>query len=80
MKKYILIALTLAYSAMLFVSCDDSILDRPDQTKFTDDKFWRSESDLRLYSNEFYPQYFTGYNSSYSTPWAMLRGYALVIT
>lgn len=76
MKKYILIALTLAYSAMLFVSCDDSILDRPDQTKFTDDKFWRSESDLRLYSNEFYPQYFTGYNSSFSTPWAMLRGYA----
>lgn len=74
MKKYILAFM--AMTTLFFSSCDEGVLERPQLTKFTDTNFWRNESDLRLYCNEFYPQYFTGYGSGFSTPWVMLRGYA----
>lgn len=74
MKKYILALV--AVTALVFSSCNDNVLDRPQLTKFTDGNYWRNESDLRLYCNEFYPQYFSGYGTGWSTPWAMLRGYA----
>ena len=47
MKKYIYTLLSLAVFSMM--SCDD-ILDRPQMTKANDEKFWRNETDFRLYA------------------------------
>lgn len=54
--------------------CDD-ILDRPQLTKPTDDNYWRNETDVRLHANDYYPNYFVGYNSGWGTAYTPLRGY-----
>ena len=60
---------------LLLSSCSDSFLDRPPLTKFEDQNYWRNENDLRMYANEFYPQFFNGYNSGWAASWTPLRGY-----
>ena len=72
MKKYILNILAIA--TFIFAGCND-VLDRPEKTKPTDDSFWKNEADLRLYTNDYYPQYFVGYNSGWAVQYAPLRGY-----
>lgn len=73
MKKihYILVA-----SALLFSGCKD-LLDRPELTKVTDTEatFWRNDNDLRLYANDFYANYFVGYNTGYAVDYTPLQGY-----
>src|SRR5690606_28047008 len=59
-------------SSLLFFGCTD-LLERPTLTRNVDDNFWRSEIDLRLYANEFYEQYFVGYNSGWGTDFAPVR-------
>src|SRR5690606_29647768 len=49
--------------------------DRPDKTKVIDKDFWRNEADVRLYANDFYLNYFVGYNTFYGTAYAPLVGY-----
>ena len=61
--------------SLILLSCNDKLLDRPQLTKFEDENFWRNENDLRMYANEFYPQFFNGYNSGWAVSWAPLRGY-----
>lgn len=58
------------------MSCD-SLLDRPELTKITDSEgnYWRNENDLRLFANDFYPNYFVGYNTAFGTAYAPLTGY-----
>lgn len=73
MKKYIFALLSVA--ALSLAGCSDSVLDRPQLTKPVDNNYWRNESDVRLYVNDFYPNYFVGYNSSWGTAYAPLRGY-----
>jgi hypothetical protein len=68
--KYALIA-----ASTLFVACDADVLDRPELTKVNDGNYWRNETDLRLYANSFYENYFVGYNSSYGTAYTPLTGY-----
>lgn len=74
MKKYILTIL--AAVAFVFSGCD-SFLDRPQLDKVEDNgsSFWRNEADFRTYSVEFYPWFFTGYNTSYALNYTPLRGY-----
>lgn len=55
-------------------SCDD-ILERPQLTSPTDENFWTSEDKLRLYANEFYERFFTGYNVKNSIQYAPHLGY-----
>jgi len=55
-------------------SCSD-VLDRPQLNDMNDDTYWRNESDLRLFSNGFYINYFVGYNSGWGTAYTPLRGY-----
>src|SRR5690606_4912172 len=50
-------------------------LDRPPLTEPTDDNFWRNETDIRLFANDFYPQYFVGYNSAWGVDYTPVRGY-----
>jgi len=63
-------------ASLFFVSCNKDVLDRPPLTEVIDGpNFWRNESDVRLYANAFYPQYFVGYNSSFTADYAPVRGY-----
>jgi len=75
MKKIIFILLV--GLVLAFPACNDDVLDRPTKTSYVDDPgaFWRNESDLRMYCNEFYPLYFPGYSSGWGVDWAPLRGY-----
>jgi hypothetical protein len=40
-----------------------------------DDTYWRNETDLRLFANGFYVNYFVGYNNTWGVAYAPLRGY-----
>lgn len=62
MKKYILIAAL----GLALTSCDE-VLDRPQLNTPDDNAFWKTESDVRLYANGFYTEYFTGHNSGWSS-------------
>lgn len=72
MKKYIFALFSAA--ALMFAGCDD-VLDRPQLNNPQDDNYWRNETDLRLFGNGFYTNYFVGYNSGWGTAYAPLRGY-----
>ena len=62
--------------ACLFIlSCSKEVLDRPPLTSYVDDQFWRNEGDVRMYANAFYPQYFNGYNTSFTADYTPVRGY-----
>lgn len=52
MKKYIIAAFSIACLGLS--SCTD-VLDRPSETKYTDDTYWTSEDQYRLYFNYYYP-------------------------
>lgn len=62
MKK-ILYILTL--SVFFATSCSD-FLDEPPLSTLTDDGFWISESNVRLYAQNCYTDYFTGYGSGWT--------------
>jgi len=59
---------------LLLSSCTD-VLDRPQTNDMIDDTYWRNETDLRLFANGYYPNYFVGYNSAWGTAYAPLMGY-----
>lgn len=71
MKKYIL--LSAVALGMSLASCNE-ILDRPQLNTPTDQNYWKSESDLRMYVNEVYPYYFIGYNSGWGSTGTVVRG------
>lgn len=58
--------------ALLFVilSCKQDVLDRMPLTTIVDEDFWRSETDVRLYANGFYENYFIGYNTGQAENYA----------
>jgi len=61
-------------AALLMMSCND-LLDRPQLNNAVDDTFWTSEDNVRIYANEFYPQFFVGYNSSWTLDYSHFKGY-----
>lgn len=71
MKK--IISVLCAAAAITFAGCDE-VLDRPQLNTPTDDTYWRTESDARLFANSFYPNYFIGYGSGWSVAYSALRG------
>ncbi|SFS62111.1 RagB/SusD family nutrient uptake outer membrane protein [Sphingobacterium wenxiniae] len=74
MKK--LTYILLGASLVLGGSCTD-LLDRPELNKVIDSEtsFWRNDNDLRLYANDFYPNYFVGYNTGFGVAYTPLRGF-----
>ena len=72
MKKISIIFTLLA--ALLMTSCSD-LLDRPQLNSPVDETFWTSESNLRLFANEFYPQFFVGYNTGWTLDYSHFKGY-----
>lgn len=73
MKKNILFLILLTISVALS-SCSD-VLERPQLNDMNDDTYWRNETDLRLFANGFYVNYFVGYNNTWGVAYAPLRGY-----
>jgi starch-binding outer membrane protein, SusD/RagB family len=68
------------YSLLAFIfllSCKKEVLDRPPLDKIidSDNGFWRNEDDIRLYANAYYPNYFNGYNTSFTVDYTPVRGY-----
>lgn len=72
MKRHIIILLS---AVTIFLSGCNEFLDRPSLTTMDDGNYWTSESNLRLFSNGFYANYFVGYNSAWGVDYAPLRGY-----
>ncbi|KAA8483098.1 putative outer membrane starch-binding protein [Arcticibacter tournemirensis] len=65
-----------AFTAVtLLASCNKDVLDRPQLTASRDNAYWRNETDIRLYTNAYYANYFTGYNSGFGVDYAPSRGY-----
>ncbi|HNR28645.1 MAG TPA: RagB/SusD family nutrient uptake outer membrane protein, partial [Bacteroidales bacterium] len=62
----LLVALTLA-------GCSD-FLDRPQKTAMDDSNYWTSETNVRLFVNGGYPNYFNGYDVSWGTAYVPYRG------
>lgn len=69
--KHIFVALGL----LSFSSCNNEFMERIPLDRVTDDNFWRSESDMKLYLNTLYPKYIIGHQ----TDWANSREYPLNI-
>lgn len=54
----------IATCAFACTSCND-VLDRPSQTTAEDPEYWVNETNVRLYANAFYPNFFPGYGVGY---------------
>ena len=59
----------------LFISSCEDFLDRPQLNNLDDQSFWTQENNIRLFANEFYPQFFVGYNSSWTLDYSHFKGY-----
>ncbi len=75
MKKYIITLLSAAFLTVGFSACNDDVLDRPQLTEMNDDNYWTGAENLRMYANQYYTDYFVGYNSIWGVDYAPLRGY-----
>lgn len=62
-------------TSLMLVACNKKVLDRPPLTEPVDDNFWRNETDIDLFANGFYTQYFVGYNSAWGVDYTPVRGY-----
>ena len=71
--KYIY-SFIIACIAISFVGCK-KFLDRPAITEVTDETAWENETNLRLYTNKYYPDFFPGYGLGFSSAGAALMGY-----
>ena len=65
--KYIFIA----FGIMSLSSCNDDFMERYPLDKVTDQNFWKTEADMKLYLNTLYPKYIIGHQSG----WANSREY-----
>jgi hypothetical protein len=63
MKTNIKIVILAAVSFSLLLSCKKNFLDRYPLDNITDQNFWKTENDLKLYVNSFYPAYIIGFGS-----------------
>ena len=72
MKKLIYVL----FAAVALSACSkfEELLDRPALTTTVDNNFWRTEGDIRLYVNGFYPLYFEGYGEGWDQDFAPVRG------
>lgn len=72
MKKYFLTIASLAV-LMLAGSCT-GFLDRPQKSAMDNSNYWTNESNVRLFVNGAYANYFNGYNTSWGTAFTPYRG------
>ena len=72
MKKILFVV----FAAIALGACSkiETLLDRPALTTTVDNNFWRTEGDIRMYVNGFYPLYFEGYGKDWDQSFAPVRG------
>lgn len=75
MKYYIKYIFTVLAACTLITSCNKDVLDRPQLNSPTDESYWRNETDIRLFANGFYTNYFNGYATSFTVDYTPVRGY-----
>lgn len=63
MKKYLYI---LGLAAIGFSSCKKEYLERPPLDQLSDENYWSSENNVRIFSWGFYPAYFPAYGSGFT--------------
>ena len=67
MKKTILITLSVV-AALVFTGCNSDFLDRSSKVTMTDNAdYWTKGTNIRLFVDGAYNQYFTGYNSGWTS-------------
>jgi len=75
MKKSIKTFIFGLVSASLLFSCKKDSLDRFPLDNITDQNYWKTENDLKLYNNSFYPRYIVGFGTDYADgtvqPWGV---------
>lgn len=54
MKKYIIKASLVVFATAFFVSCNDDFLDRQPLDEISNEIFWNTENDLKVYNNGLY--------------------------
>lgn len=64
----------MAITTLAMAGCED-FLDRPQKSDLDDNNYWSSESNVRLFVNGNYSNYFVGYNSGWGSAYTVLRGY-----
>jgi len=74
-RYYIKFLYGVVAASILFTACNKDVLDRPQLNSPIDGDFWKSESEIRLFANGFYPNYFVGYNTGFGLDYAPVRGY-----
>ena len=73
MKK--LLTLIIAISTTFLWSCNDDFMERYPLDQINDENFWRTQQDLELYSNAFYPKYIVGFGYGWGDATIQPYGY-----
>lgn len=74
MKLKLIIAIITA--VLVAGSCNDQFLDKYPLDKLSDKTFWTSEQDLKLYVNNIYPKYITGFGYGFGDATTSPYGYS----
>lgn len=72
LKKYIL---ALGMATVLLPSCNDDFMERYPLDQITDESFWKTETDLKMMLNSFYPLYIIGHQKDYANTTNYPLGY-----
>src|SRR5690349_17515888 len=66
MKRNIHLFILGMVSGLTLFSCKKEAIDRFPKDNITDLNFWKTENDLKLYVNSFYPVYVVGFGSEWA--------------
>ncbi|ETZ21748.1 RagB/SusD family nutrient uptake outer membrane protein [Pedobacter sp. V48] len=66
MKKNIKIYTLGVVSCLLLFGCKKNLLDRYPLDQITDENYWKTENDLKLYANSLYPKYIVGFGTDFA--------------
>ena len=66
MKKNIKIYTLVVVSCLLLFGCKKNLLDRYPLDQITDENYWKTENDLKLYANSLYPKYIVGFGTDFA--------------
>lgn len=66
MKNNIKIYTLGVISCLLLFGCKKNLLDRYPLDQITDENYWKTENDLKLYANSLYPKYIVGFGTDFA--------------
>ncbi|MEJ2902202.1 RagB/SusD family nutrient uptake outer membrane protein [Pedobacter panaciterrae] len=66
MKNNIKIYTLGVIACLLLFGCKKNLLDRYPLDQITDENYWKTENDLKLYANSLYPKYIVGFGTDFA--------------